>query len=119
MTIHQLHPHGHPMPLSWQERVHAAATEAEVLHLARNFLAQFSPIEIAQLPEACRPRTLTDGNAITEYAFDLVRHRCDDGLGADYALHRLAAFFSGATARLSQILHERSTSDQDSNQQSA
>lgn len=107
------------MPLSWQERVHAATTEAEVLHVARNFLAQFAPIEIAQLPEACRPRKLADGSDLTEYAFDLVRHRCDDGLGADYALHRLAAFFSGATARLSQILHTHSTNDRDSDQQSA
>jgi hypothetical protein len=107
------------MPLTWQDRIHAATTEAEVLNLARNFMAQFSPMEIAELPELCRPRRLADGNDLTEYAFDLVRHRCDDGLGADYALHRLAAFFSGATQRLSQILHMRSTNETQSSQQSA
>jgi hypothetical protein len=119
MTIHQLHPHGQPMPVSWQERLAAATTEAEVMHIARNFLAQFSPFEIAQLPEPCRPRKLVDGNDLTEYAFDLVRHRCDDGVGAEYAAHRLSSFFSGATARLSQILHERSRREAGSDQQSA
>src|SRR4051812_19190081 len=90
MTIHRLHPHGHPMPVTWQDELHAASTEAEVLHVARNFMAQFSPSEIAQLPEPCRPRRLVDGNDLTTYAFDLVRHRCDDGVGAEHLAHKLA-----------------------------
>src|SRR4051794_19394623 len=108
MTVHQLHPHGHPMPATWQEKLQSAESEAEVMHLARNFLASFTPFEIAQLPEPCRPRKLLDANDLTEYAFDLVRHRCDDGVGAEYAAHRLSAFFSGAASRLAQILHHKS-----------
>ena len=96
------------MPATWQEKLHAAESESEVLHLARNFLATFTPFEISQLPEPCRPRKILDSSDLMEYAFDLVRHRCDDGVGAEYAAHRLSAFFSGAASRLAQILHTKS-----------
>jgi hypothetical protein len=119
MSIHQLHPHGHPMPVTWQDRLHAAESESEVVAIARDFIAEFAPREIAMLPEACRPPKLVDGNDITDYAFSLIRHRCDDGVGAEYAVHRLSAFFSGATSRLAQILHVRSQPERDSTQQSA
>jgi hypothetical protein len=121
MTVHRLHAHGNPMPSSWQERLDAASTEEEVVSLCRDFLAQFSAYEISQLPEGCRPSRLLDGNDVSEYAFDLIRHRCDDGLGAEYAAHRLTAFFTGATGRLTQILHRRSQDDAagDSQAQSA
>lgn len=107
------------MPVSWQDQINAARTEREVLHVARNFVATIEPIEIAQLPEPCRPPKLKDGNDLIEYAFDLVRHRCDDGLGADYAVHRLTAFFSGAAQRLAQILHTHSQNGTSDEQQSA
>jgi len=98
------------MPASWQERLHDASSEAEVVELCRCFVAQFSPSELASLPEVCRPGKLVDGSDVTDYAFALVRHHCDEGVGAEYAAHRLSSFFAGATSRLSQILHTQSES---------
>ena len=113
MTIHWLYQNRIAMPRSWQDTVQAAETEADVLDVARDFLAQFSPSEIAQLPEACRPRRLFDAADIAEYAFALVRHRCDYSTGAGSTLQRLSAFFMDANERLSQILlSQRSGNDE-------
>lgn len=105
MTIHQLRPFACPMPVSWQDRLDSASTEAEVIAVAREFVAQFSPSEIARLPNACRPGRFVDSDDITGYALDLVRYRCEGGGDGEYTIQRLTAFFSSATARLSQLLH--------------
>lgn len=106
------------MPQSWQDRLSRARTEAEVVEVGKDFIAQFSPYEIAALPEVCRPpKRLSDANDITEYAFSLVRHRCDGGEPSDYSAHRLTNFFSNAAVRLSQILHAQSRSSSDDAQQ--
>jgi hypothetical protein len=113
MSIQSLNPQGFRSSPTWQERLAGCHTEGEVLESARDFLAQFSPCEIAQLPEACRPPRLKDANDISEYAFTLVRHHCDNGVPPDYAVHRLVVFFSNATVRLSKILHLQSASGND------
>jgi hypothetical protein len=102
MSVH--HQSHYPVPVSWHERLQLASTEVEVVELCRYFVAQLTLAELAHLPEACRPRKLVDGSDVTEFAFALVRHRCDDGLGAEYTAHRLSAFFGAAATRLSQIL---------------
>ena len=91
------------MPASWQQRLDAAGTEAEVLSIARDFLADFPTASLALLPEPCRPPRLADGTHLAAYAFALVRHRYDDGVGGEYAVHRLSAFFAGATLRITQL----------------
>lgn len=114
MTIHWLYQNRIAMPRSWQEVVQAAETEVDVLEVAHDFVAQFAPNEIAQLPEPCRPGRFHDAGDITDYAFALVRHRCDDrgGDGASI-LNRLSAFFMDANERLSQILQsQRSGNDE-------
>lgn len=94
------------MPPSWQQRLATASCEREVVDVARDFLAQFSPYEIVTLPMQCRPPgKIVDSHDITTYAFSLVRHRCDGGEGVAYAVHKLADFFAHAAVRLSQILH--------------
>jgi hypothetical protein len=105
MTIHLLHLHGHyPMPSTWQDRLSGAATEGEVVSVARDYVAQFTPEEISHLPEACKPTKIVDWRDVSEYALTLMRHHCDDGEGSTSPIHRLSAFFSNASVRLSQIL---------------
>ena len=88
--------------------------------MARDFVAQFLPYELATLPEHCRPRKMRDSSDITEYAFAVVRHRCDDGDGATGTAHRLADFFSHAAVRLSQIHRTNAQTDtSDDDRQSA
>lgn len=109
------------MPLTWQQRLANASTESEVVDVARDFIAQFSPYEIVTLPPQCRPPgKIHDSSDVTEYAFALVRHRCDDGEGVTSAVHKLADFFSHAAVRLSQILHTNTQRENsDDNRQSA
>jgi len=102
MTIHALHPNG--QPLSWQGQLDLARCEAEVVAVAREFLATISPYEAAWLPEALRPRRIVDANDVTTYAFDLVRGDVEDDAGTQRALHRLAHFFSRASIRLAQLM---------------
>jgi hypothetical protein len=102
--MHWLYQNRIQMPRSWQDAVRAADTEDDVLDLVRDFLAQFSPEEVAQLPHDCRPAKIIDARDVTEYAFELARNRCDEaGDGAD-VLHRLSAFFTDANERLAEIM---------------
>ena len=92
------------MTVSWQSRLNDAHTEAEVVDVTRDFLATVSPYDIARMPAHCRPRKIVDANDITQYAFLIVRHNCDDGEGTARVAHKLASFFTSASIRLSQIL---------------
>ena len=101
MTVHALHPRG--QPFTWQERLDAATTEAEVVDVARDYLATLGPAEFASLPEQLRPHKIVDANDITTYAFDLVRQECHDE-GAQHLVQRLAHIMSRASIRLSEIM---------------
>ena len=60
---------------TWQHRLDSSHSEAEVLNVAREFLAQFEPVELRSLPEACRPPArLQAADEVSIYAFELVRH---------------------------------------------
>src|SRR5690349_6629107 len=101
MSIHQLHPQGHP--LTWQERLDDSATELDVVEVVRDYLATVSPPEFASLPASLRPGKIVDANDITTYAFDLVREECHDH-GIQNIVHRLAHMMSRASIRLSEIM---------------
>jgi hypothetical protein len=102
MSIHQLHPRG--LPMSWQDRLDEASTEADVVAVVREFLATVSPSEVARLPVELRPRKIVDASDVTQYAFDLVRGDVLDNEGTQRVLHRLAHVSSRASLRLSAIL---------------
>ncbi|MDQ3025461.1 MAG: hypothetical protein M3R58_03005 [Pseudomonadota bacterium] len=90
--------------LSRQSQLGAATSEAEVVALAREFLASVSPYDLARIPESFRPEKLVDGNDITEYAVRLVRYDCDDADGNARCIRRLANFFSSASIQLSKLM---------------
>lgn len=89
--------------MSWTERLDLAAGEAEVVAIARDYLASLDPFEVAGLPERCKPRKLFDTSDIASYAFDLARQHTEEPR-AGALVHRMAAFFVHANIRLSQIL---------------
>jgi hypothetical protein len=107
MTIHPFPLRApHPMPVSsWQDQLVAAPTVADVVAIARDFLATFSPYELVQLPAVCRPPSkLYDGEDVTTYAFEVVRHDFEkEPERVAQLVHKLAAFFSQASIRLSEI----------------
>lgn len=104
-NLAQFHPRGSlPVSISWHSLLGAAESEHEVVDIARNFLATLSPYDIARLPADYRPGKMVDASDITTYAFLVMRHNCDEGHGIPRVAHKLAAFFSSASIRLSQIL---------------
>ena len=94
--------------VSWPQRLKAAKTPAEIVGVARDFLATFSPYDFARLPEALRPGRLVDANDVSDFAFALVRHDHDDSRGTARCIHRLTQFFTNASVRLSEVSHARS-----------
>ena len=96
------------MAVSWSQRLQATRSEVDVLAVARDFLATFSPYDLARLPEECRPGRLVDANDINDVAFVLVRcNDQDDGQGTARCIHRLTQFFTHASVRLSELLAPR------------
>lgn len=101
MSIHQLHPQGHP--LTWQERLDDSVTETDVVEVVRDYLATITHEEFASLPEPLRPGKIVDANDVTTYAFDLVREECHDE-GIQHIVQRLGHILSRASIRLSEIM---------------
>lgn len=89
---------------TWQHRLDAARGVDEVVASARDFLAAFSPLELAGLPEACRPPAkIVDAEDISSYAFELVRFECAERDETAELVHKLARFFSHASMRVAQL----------------
>ena len=105
------------MPITWQDRLNLASTEAEVVVAVKEFVAQFTPDEISDLPKHCRPGKFFDANDITSFAFALVQHQCGDNAESAKVVQRLASFFSNASIRLAEIMAGRNA--QDDSRQSA
>ena len=90
------------LPLSWPGRLDLAASESEVIEVARDYLASLDPFEVDRLPDPCKPRKLFVANDIAAYALDLVRSDCDPDSAA--VVHRVAGFFANANDRLVHLL---------------
>lgn len=91
------------MPLNWHGRLHAARSEEDVVDVVRDFVATFSPQDLADVPTRLWPPKMRDASDVTDYAFVLVRFRVDDEKSSSSTLDRLSAMFSDATVRISQI----------------
>ena len=95
------------MPQTWQSKLTAATTEAEVIAVVKDYVATLSPGDIARLPEPCRPRKFSIASDVTDFSLALVRHDCmTDGATTRLVL-RLSDFFAKASLRL---VHVRGTS---------
>ena len=88
---------------SWPQRLRVANTEQGVVDAARDFLATFSPYDLARLPESLRPGRIVDANDVSELAFTLVRQCHDDAQGTARCIHKLTSFFTQASVRLSEL----------------
>lgn len=90
----------HPRPVAWFDLLAAATTPAEVVRVARDYLATWTPQEIAALPRPCRPPgQLKFPEEIVDYAFSLVKaHR--EGDDDHQGVLRMATFFAEASWRV-------------------
>jgi hypothetical protein len=98
---------------SWQDLLDDAAVEQDVVSLAKDFVATLDPQQLSRMPSRCRPRKMIDANDIVNYAVALARHQCGADAGSSPELKALAAFFSNATRRLSQLAHPGPEPDSD------
>ena len=104
--------------MTWQERMQLAASEAEVIRIARDFLATLDRFEIVLLPDRCVPRKLFVAEDVSSYAFDLVGHYVDQSEPTAKVIQKLATFFTHAAIRLSELTM-RTNDDEDSSLRSA
>ena len=104
--------------VTWQQKVESANSQMEIIQVARDFLAQLDPLEVALLPPQCAPRKLVDAEDVCSYAFDLVGHYCDRFDEAAKIVQRLAAFFTHASIRLSELAI-RTNDEEDASRRSA
>ena len=86
----------------WQRRLNDAATKEEVVAVANDFLAQWTPEDMALIPDDCQPHPMEDTDQINSYALKLAR-RDTIAPGHVSALHRMATFFTKAALRVFQI----------------
>ena len=119
MTIHSFQGAASPhmTGTTWHHRLDAARGVDEVVAAARDFLALFGPLELAALPDGCRPPAkIVDGDDISDYAFELVRFECAERDETADLVHKLARFFSHASMRLAQLTVREPAADDDGRQ---
>ena len=99
--------------VSWQESLDMARSEHDVVKVVREFVAALNPYELAQLPSSCRPGKFFSAEDITSFAFDVVRFHCEEQEATRELVHKIAAFFSYASTRLSQLMARANDTDQE------
>ena len=100
--------------VSWQESLNLARSEQDVVKVVRDFVAGLNLYELDKLPSPCRPPgKFFDAEDITSYAFEVVRHHCDDDEPTRELVHKIATFFSYASTRLSQLMARAADPDEE------
>jgi hypothetical protein len=91
--------------VSWFALIDSAKTPAEVLGVARDFMATWTPEELGRLPESCRPGKLRDADDIESLHACLVEeYRRSRATGpALKSLQELTSFMVRASIRLAEI----------------
>lgn len=91
--------------ISWFDQLEDATTVAGAVAIARDYIAMWSPEEIALLPPAVRPGRLRDEADIAELHERLVdEYRATRASGEPLsALQRLMGFFARASVRIAQL----------------
>ena len=93
---------------TWFGRIEAAHEAAEVVRLAREYLASCDEEELAILQEEhCRPDRINNADYVAELAYRLATQRTIfAGSGAaTHSLDRMTDFFIQAAARISMLEH--------------
>ena len=100
-----------PLTGTWAAALASARSEREVVSVVKDFLSQWSPAEIASLPEDCRPGRIGGADDVAEMALKFSQAQCS--LGEDFeqrlVLERMEAFFAHASSRLAQVLSDHTS----------
>jgi hypothetical protein len=91
------------LTLAWQGRLDEASSEDAVVVVCRDFLALWTPKELAELPAICLPQVIVEGDEVNTYALKLIRHLGVGDRASAPMLHRMSTFFTRAALRLAQM----------------
>ena len=83
-------------------RLRVATSEAEVVAVVRDYVAEWRPEELARVPRVCRPAKIRDGEDIADCAFALTQARMAQPETHPLALE-MESFFAQACARISEL----------------
>ena len=92
--------------IGWEGTLAEAGTASEVVGVVKDYLAQWTPEEVALLPGPCRPGRIVDAEDVSRFAVELARAHCEVTADSPPLLEKLNQFFSAAAARLPQVLAE-------------
>jgi hypothetical protein len=100
--------------ISWFGQLESATNVDAVVAIARDYLALWSPEELALLPQAVRPGRMREASNVTELHGLLVEHYRTTRASGDElaALQRLTGFFGRAATRIAQLGGTPAESDQ-------
>jgi len=93
---------------SWYGQLQAAATLGDVVSIVRDYIALWSPEEIALLPAAARPGRVRDAADVTDLHERLVEEYRNTRASGEAlaALQRLTGFLVRASLRMAQLAGE-------------
>jgi hypothetical protein len=91
--------------ISWFAQLDNAQSGPAVVAIVRDYLALWSPEEIALLPPAVRPGRVRDASDVAELHARLVEEYRNTRASGDplAALQRLTGFFARASVRIAQV----------------
>jgi hypothetical protein len=91
---------------NWAEKLSLATSEEEVVRIARDYVGEWFPDELAELPEHCRPGKLRDGEDINELAFKLTHLRFTPGFepSEEGTVPAMESFFAQACSRIAHVM---------------
>ena len=90
--------------VTWTELLATALTPEEVVDITRDFIASWTPYEIAALPAPCKPpEGFRAPEDIVLYAFTLVEYHLGAG-ASDEGVSRMARYFSHAAQQVALVM---------------
>src|SRR5688572_26885439 len=100
---------------SWFQHIDAAKTPFEVVNIARDYLATWTPDELARLPVQCRPGRIRDEQDIDQLHGRLVEEYGRSRLSGEAlaALQRMTSFIVRASVRIAQLQGEEEAAGHD------
>jgi hypothetical protein len=99
-----------PMKASrWRGELNAAATDKDVLNVARDYVAFLAGDELLSLPNDLKPGQLGSCEEISTWALTLVQASLtmNPAIAGTGLLREMSEFFAAASARLSELQAKR------------
>ena len=87
------------------QRLARAHSERDIVRIVRDYVGEWTPEDLARLPESCRPGKMSDGIDICSFAYVLAKARFSaESEEVEAQLVQLESFFAQACARAAQLL---------------